>query len=524
VNRRWIAGLIALVGLAPGGARAISLDGDLVADRFSFPVGAVPNNPTTSRYNAPNGRGYLGWSVHPAASFLSPAFGMELQAGEDWGGRGGGDTDVGQPVYAAAAGTIVAAGYYGPRWGNIVLIRHTLPGGQVVLTQYAYLGSIVKNAGTVALREVIGTIGSGPRGSVLHFEVRRDSMVEYPPDYSPSSDGKDYEWVRSNYFSPTQFIRTHYLIRTPTPPTPPGEPGGNPIPTPNPEPGTGNPSPGTPGNGNPPGIPGNGTPPPVTPVWDGVPHLDGSLLRSAAGAYYLLQSGKKWRINSDEVLATWAKPEEALPVSDEELASYKEASHPLGLRAGVLFKGASGPVCISADPFDDPGLACYVIEGDDTFAARGFPRGSVRSVSGSTLSLYIRPTPFDKTSTLTHGTLVKKPYGGYFIMDKQFGYLPALRPVTSMLALRSWQMTEADAVEVWNTEFWERNGRMEALRFRPGTILQSRAGAWYVVSGEYRHWIPTMDVFQRRGYNNANVLAVSDEELALHKEWPTPLK
>jgi hypothetical protein len=80
-------------------------------------------------------------------------------------------------------------------------------------------------------------------------------------------------------------------------------------------------------------------------VWDGVPHLDGSVLKSAGGAYYLLQSGKKWRIASDEVLATWVRAEELLSASDEELASYPEGTHPLGLRAGVLFKGSSGPVC-----------------------------------------------------------------------------------------------------------------------------------------------------------------------------------
>jgi hypothetical protein len=526
VNRRWIAGLIALVGLVPGGARAISLGGDPVADRFSFPVGGVPNNPTTSRYNAPNGRGYLGWSVHPAASFLSPAYGMELQAGEDWGGRGGGDTDLGQPVYAAAAGTIVAAGYYGPRWNNIVLIRHTLPGGQVVLTQYAYLGSLAKKAGTVAWREVIGTVGTGPHGSVLHFEVRQESMIEHPADYWPSNDGKDYDWVRAHYLSPTQFVRTLYLVRAPIAPTPPpgepSEPGGNP----NPNPGNGNPTPEIPGNGNPPGVPGNGNPlpPPPAPAWDGVPHLDGSVLKSAAGAYYLLQSGKKWRIASDEVLATWVRPEELLPASDEELASYPEGTHPLGLRAGVLFKGSTGPVCISSDPFEDPGLACHVIDGDDTFAAHGFPRGSVRTVTAPTLSLYIRPGTFGRQSPLPNGMLVKKPYGGYYIIDKQFGYLPAVRPVTSTLALRSWQMSEADAVEVSNTEWWERIGRMDALRFRPGSILQSSAGQLWIVSGEYRHLVPTMDVFQRRGYNKANVRAVSDAELALHKEWPTPLK
>src|SRR5207248_3230525 len=161
--------------------------------------------------------------------------------------------------YAAAAGTILAAGYYGPSWGSIMLIRHTLPTGQVVLTQYAYIADVTKTTGTVGWRDLIGHVGIGRGGAVLHLAVRRANLVALPPA------------------------------------------------------------------------------PPPEPVWDGVPHLDGSILKSAAGSYYLLQSGKKWLIASNEVLATWARPEEALPATDAELASYPNGSHPLGLRSGTLF-------------------------------------------------------------------------------------------------------------------------------------------------------------------------------------------
>jgi hypothetical protein len=271
--------------------------------------------------------------------------------------------------------------------------------------------------------------------------------------------------------------------------------------------------------------PGPVTPPPPTrPAWDGVPHLEGSILKNGSGDLYLLQSGKKWPIVSPEVLATWARPEEALPATDEELASYPTAPHALGLRWGVLFKGGTGPTCISGDPFGEPGLSCWVIDSDDTFAARGFSRGSVRSVSAQTLDLYIRPTPFGRNSALPQGMLIKQPYGGYYVTDMMFGYLPAIRPVTSMTALRTWQIDPATAVEVYSSEFWDRIGRLEPLRFRPGTVVQSTIGQIWVVSGEYRHLVPSMEMFERRGYSKANIIAVSDEELALHKAWPTPLK
>jgi hypothetical protein len=267
------------------------------------------------------------------------------------------------------------------------------------------------------------------------------------------------------------------------------------------------------------------TPPPVRPAWDGVPHLDGSLLKSASGAYYLLHGGKKWPIASEEVLATWARPAEALPATDAELASYPDSSHPVGLRWGSLFQGSSGPICISSDPFNDPGLACWVIDTDQTFVSLGFSRLAVRTVSPQTLSLYILPTPFGRNSPLPPGMLLKKPYGGLYVMDRMFGYIPAVRAVTSVQALRSWQMDESMAAEINDFDFWDRIGRMDSpLRFRSGAILQSSTGQLWIVSGDYRHAVPSVELFERRGYSRANIIPVSDAELALHREAPTPLQ
>lgn len=559
MHRRWIGGLLALTVLLPIGAGAMASPGDPVADRFGFPVGSNPSSPTISRYQAPNGATYMGWVVRAAASFLSPAYGQQLQPGEDWSGRGGGVTDLGQPVYASAAGTIVAAGYYGPDWGYVMLLRHTLPGGQVVLTQYAYMADIAKTSGTVAWREVIGHIGTGRGGAVLHFEVRQGNLADAPADYWPTSDNKDADWVRQHYYSPTQFVRTHTLIAsaspTPTPPSdpsaPPGDPpvlGGGPTPggsssTPLPTvPGTITTVPGPfplfpnePTGSTPlsPSIPLSPsaplTPPvpstgliPVAGPWDGVAHLDGSVLRSGTGIYYLLQSGKKWRITGDDVLATWARPAEALPASDAELASYPDGSHPLGLRLGAWFQGPGGPLCIGADPFNDAGLACWVVS-DDYPASFGPASGSIQPVSKQTMGLYIRPTPFTQSTPLPRGVLIQQPYGGYYIVEDLSGYLPEVHPVTSTAALHSWELDESMAVPVGGLDFWGRALKLAPVPFRPGSILRSSSGQLYVVSGEYKYAVTNLDLFARRGYNAANAIPVTDAELALEKDWPTPL-
>src|SRR5688572_3295444 len=56
-------------------------------------------------------------------------FGENRHLGEDWNKNSGGDTDCGEPVYAAADGLIVTARDAGPGWGNVVMIEHTAPDG-----------------------------------------------------------------------------------------------------------------------------------------------------------------------------------------------------------------------------------------------------------------------------------------------------------------------------------------------------------------------------------------------------------
>jgi murein DD-endopeptidase MepM/ murein hydrolase activator NlpD len=91
---------------------------------------------------------------------------------------------TGTPVYAAAGGDVEVAGddsqvMYGPRlnmYGNLVIIKHTLPGvSEPVYTLYAHLSEIsVKAEGDVEAGEQIGLVGmtGSTRGSTLYFEVR----------------------------------------------------------------------------------------------------------------------------------------------------------------------------------------------------------------------------------------------------------------------------------------------------------------------------------------------------------------
>lgn len=79
------------------------------------------------------------------------------------------DGETGDPVWAAKAGTVVAAGYNGS-YGNEVVIDH----GDGIKTRYAHMESILVSTGDeIAIGQQVGTEGStgNSTGSHLHFEV-----------------------------------------------------------------------------------------------------------------------------------------------------------------------------------------------------------------------------------------------------------------------------------------------------------------------------------------------------------------
>lgn len=101
--------------------------------------------------------------------------------GEDWNANSGGNTDCREPVCAASKGVVVWSGDAELDWGNIVIIRHTLPNGTSVETLYAHLDErLVERGDIISRRQVIGFIGDGrtPCGdgylypAHLHFEIR----------------------------------------------------------------------------------------------------------------------------------------------------------------------------------------------------------------------------------------------------------------------------------------------------------------------------------------------------------------
>jgi len=152
-------------------------------DGFDMPVGA------------PNGEGY----------YIAQIFGNKDHLGEDWNGRGGGNSDLGDPVYAIADGAVYWAKLNGGSWGNIVRLIHnigTVEKPKYIESLYAHLDEILVREGQEVIRgQKIGTIGdaNGHYSAHLHLEIRKNINTPVGKAYTRDTIG-------FNYTKPLPFI------------------------------------------------------------------------------------------------------------------------------------------------------------------------------------------------------------------------------------------------------------------------------------------------------------------------------
>ena len=159
-----------------------------LADGFDYPVGA------------PDGEGY-----YVARAALTGGRG---HLGEDWNGKGGGNSDEGDPVYSIGNGRVIFARDVRVGHGKVVIIRHVYLDENGVETPiesvYVHLGEIEVAVGEAVERgQVIGTIGTN-RGMYLahlHLEVRKRLNVGMMRSKFPNDE--------TTYHRPSDFINAH---------------------------------------------------------------------------------------------------------------------------------------------------------------------------------------------------------------------------------------------------------------------------------------------------------------------------
>jgi murein DD-endopeptidase MepM/ murein hydrolase activator NlpD len=159
-----------------------------VADGFDFPVGK------------PNADGY----------YKARGFRPNGHLGEDWNGVGGGDSDLGSPIYTTAHGLVVFARDVKLGWGNVIVIRHVFyENGKLVTIDslYGHLDRILVKEGQQVLRgQQIGTMGTnrGMYPAHLHFELHKNIAM------GVTRTGYAHDFT--NYYSPTEFINARRTL------------------------------------------------------------------------------------------------------------------------------------------------------------------------------------------------------------------------------------------------------------------------------------------------------------------------
>lgn len=169
----------------------------VVSTGFDFPVGDANGG----GWNTTAGYWWLQWT------------GSVYHPGEDWNKNGtSGDGDMGEPVFAASEGTVIASGNYGAGWGNIVLVEHRLPDGSTVWSQYAHLQQIHVGSGDVSRRQQIGTVGDnfGMYAAHLHFELRTQYRAA-----DAWVSGWSQAQIQNYYVRPSDYINARRSLCTP---------------------------------------------------------------------------------------------------------------------------------------------------------------------------------------------------------------------------------------------------------------------------------------------------------------------
>jgi len=157
---------------------------EFIANRFDYPVGK------------PDAKGY----------FNAQKFGKNTHLGDDWNGLGGGNSDLGDPVYAIASGYVTYATDHNASWGNVIRITHYLPDSTQVESLYAHCDEMmVKENQWVSVGDQIGTIGDAHGNWIAHLHLEMRDEVGMPV-------GAGYGRDTKGYIDPTEFIESHRVI------------------------------------------------------------------------------------------------------------------------------------------------------------------------------------------------------------------------------------------------------------------------------------------------------------------------
>jgi len=187
-------------------------------------------------YFDPNGGSHSGWYVYTDfntnVNYDNSSYtNNDYHPAEDWNGEGGGNTDLGQPVYASAVGRVIYRQDVttANTFGRMIQIVHYLPNGDYPISMYAHMDQIMVNEGDLVYPTTqIGTVGNTGTGAAhLHWEIRQQTFLTitattvslknegapYTANLNPTAwPGQNTTFITNNYYDPTGFIKQNDLV------------------------------------------------------------------------------------------------------------------------------------------------------------------------------------------------------------------------------------------------------------------------------------------------------------------------
>jgi hypothetical protein len=156
--------------------------------------------PTATRFDFPLG------TEHGAMAYNAQPFTENMHLGDDLNGIGGENSDLGDPVFAAADGRVLAARDGGPGWGNVIIVLHAYRENgarKYVQSFYGHVQSILVGPREEVRRgQQIATVGTGGGKYLahLHFEMR---------EFITPFIGAGYRKDTHGWLDPSAFIQAH---------------------------------------------------------------------------------------------------------------------------------------------------------------------------------------------------------------------------------------------------------------------------------------------------------------------------
>lgn len=153
---------------------------EYISTSFDFPVGK------------PNAKGY----------YNAQKFKENNHLGDDWNGLGGGNSDLGDNIYAISNGYVEEVKDYKGGWGKVVRINHFY-NDKLYQSLYAHCDTIfISEKKFVKKGDKIASIGNcnGTYLAHLHLEIRDSINLDIGTGYSNNTNG---------YLDPTLFIKNN---------------------------------------------------------------------------------------------------------------------------------------------------------------------------------------------------------------------------------------------------------------------------------------------------------------------------